>query len=84
MSLGGALGAGGGGALEQPPYEVLETREGYTVRRYAPMVVAVASAEVGADAPDGKDSALFSVLAGYIYILASGGRRATRRAAGSP
>ena len=68
MSLGGALGAGGGGALEQPPYEVLETREGYTVRRYAPMVLAVASAEVDPGAPDSKDSELFTVLAGYIGV----------------
>ena len=66
MVLG--LGGLGGGVVEQPPYEVVETREGYTVRHYPPMIMAVAQADVSPDALDSKDSALFSLLAGYIGV----------------
>ena len=63
MSLGS-----GGLSLEQPSYTVLEKCHGYEVRRYEASILAVASAEVDANQPDQKDSALFSTLAGYIGV----------------
>jgi hypothetical protein len=64
LSLGSGLSGGG---VEQPPYEVVETREGYTVRHYPPMIMAVAQANVGPDAEE-KESELFWLLAGYIGV----------------
>ena len=61
----------GGGALgvEQASFEVLEKRNNYEIRRYAPSVLAVAEAMV--ETPDQKDSDLFMVLAAYIGVRGS-------------
>lgn len=50
--------------LEEPAYEVLETREGYEIRKYAPYIVA--EAPVGDDYRDGLNEG-FRYVAGYIF-----------------
>lgn len=51
-------------AIEQPGYEVLEKRDGYEVRRYAPYIVAETVVE--GDFKDAGNEA-FRILAGYIF-----------------
>ncbi|MEO1245361.1 MAG: heme-binding protein [Pseudomonadota bacterium] len=61
----GALPTGEAVALEEPPYTVVDTRNGYEIRRYEPYIVAELDVAANSEREAGGNA--FRVLAAYIF-----------------